>query len=61
VVADGTHYPFDVVHAIAPDMWPGLAVIRIGAGQRHGNRFMRAEPPYETVLLSDTDSNSIFR
>jgi hypothetical protein len=32
VVADGTYYPFDLVHAIAPDMWPGVAVIRKGTG-----------------------------
>jgi hypothetical protein len=61
VVADGTHYPFDVVHATAHDVWPGLAVLRIGAGQAHENRFMRAQPQCQMVLLSDTNANSIHR
>jgi hypothetical protein len=58
MVADGTHYSFDVVHATAPDVWPGLAVLRIGSGQAHGNLFMRAQPPYQMVPSDDTNDTT---
>jgi hypothetical protein len=53
IVADGLRYPFEVVYATPPNVWPGLAVIRVNGGQVHGNKFMRAQPPYAVVLLLD--------